>query len=89
MNVPVELVSKIYTLYWEYIHKQASSFDLSAKLSEEEFNETMINFRLAKLGRLGCAYKRYLAVKKYGGRRNEKFKNQKNQANVHKDCDDL
>lgn len=90
LDVKVELVDKIYTLYWEYIRKEAASFDLKADLSEEEFQKTMINFRLGKLGRLGCAYKRYLTIKK---RRKEyagiKTENKKNKADVHKDCDDL
>lgn len=64
LNLPVEVIKKVYKGFWYFIKSSIEEFPLKEELSEEEFNKLRTNFNIPNLGKLVCPYNRYIGVKK-------------------------
>lgn len=64
LNIPVEVVSKAYKSYWEFIKKTIQALPLKEDINEEEFSNLRTNFNLPSLGKLVCTYDKVQKVKK-------------------------
>lgn len=63
LDLPVEVVKKIYLLYWKFIRDTITKLPLDDNLTEEEFNNLKLNFNIPSLGKLGCTYNKYVKIK--------------------------
>lgn len=64
LNIPIEVVSKAYKSYWEFIKKTIQALPLKEDINEEEFSNLRTNFNLPSLGKLVCTYDKVQKVKK-------------------------
>lgn len=64
LNIPVEVVSKAYKSYWEFIRKIIESLPLKDNISEEEFSKLRTNFNIPSLGKLCVTWDRFIGCKK-------------------------
>ena len=63
LNLPEDLVRNTYKSYWKVIKqiiesKQIKSLD-NKLLSQEEFNNNIININIPSIGKLNCTYDKY------------------------------
>ena len=63
LNLPEDLVRNTYKSYWKVIKqiiesKQIKSLD-NKLLSQEEFNDNIININIPSIGKLNCTYDKY------------------------------
>ena len=63
LNLPEDLVRNTYKSYWKVIKqiiesKQIKSSD-NKLLSQEEFNNNIININIPSIGKLNCTYDKY------------------------------
>ena len=63
LNLPEDLVRNTYKSYWKVIKqiiesKQIKSSD-NKLLSQEEFNDNIININIPSIGKLNCTYDKY------------------------------
>lgn len=63
INVPPDIVDKVYKAYWLYIKESIQQLPLKEDLTEAEFMKLRPNFNIPSLGKLCCTYDRYLGVK--------------------------
>lgn len=63
LNLPKEVIFKVYKLYWQTIRDHIQNLPLKSDLTEEEFEQLRTNFNLPSLGKLVCTYDRYKNVK--------------------------
>lgn len=63
LNIPEDIVGKVYKAYWKFIRDSISSLPLKEDLSEEDFNKLRTNFNIPHIGKLTCTYDRYKRVK--------------------------
>ena len=64
LNIPIEVVDKVYKLYWEFIKDKIQNLPLKENFNEEEFAKLKTNFNIPSLGKLSCTYDRMVGVKK-------------------------
>ena len=57
LNLPEDLVRNTYKSYWKVV-KQIKSLD-NKLLSQEEFNDNIININIPSIGKLNCTYDKY------------------------------
>ena len=63
LNLPEDLVRNTYKSYWKVVKqiiesKQIKSLD-NKLLSQEEFNDNIININIPSIGKLNCTYDKY------------------------------
>ena len=63
LNLPEDLVRNTYKSYWKVIKqiiesKYIKSLD-NKLLSQEEFNDNIININIPSIGKLNCTYDKY------------------------------
>ena len=66
LNLPEDLVRNTYKSYWKVVKqiiesKQIKSLD-NKLLSQEEFNDNIININIPSIGKLNCTYDKYQKV---------------------------
>lgn len=81
LNLPIEVVDKVYKSYWQYIKNTIQDLPLKENLTEEQFSELRTNFNIPSLGKLTCTYDRMQKVKK----RFEYIKNLRKSTNENKE----
>lgn len=81
LNLPIEVVDKVYKSYWQYIKNTIQDLPLKENLTEEQFSELRTNFNIPSLGKLTCTYNRMQKVKK----RFEYIKNLRKSTNENKE----
>lgn len=64
VNLPKEVVDRIYKSYWEFIRNTIKDLPLKKDLSEEQFNEFRTSFNIPSIGKLYCSYDKYSKMKK-------------------------
>lgn len=64
LNIPVEVVSRAYKSYWEFIKETIQALPLKEDISEEEFSNLRTNFNLPSLGKLVCTFDKVQRVKR-------------------------
>lgn len=64
MDMPVEIIKRVYISYWEFIKKTIKELPLKKDLTEEEFSKLRTNFNIPSLGKMHCNYNRINGVKK-------------------------
>ena len=67
LNLPEDLVRNTYKSYWKVIKqiiesKQIKSLD-NKLLSQEEFNDNIININIPSIGKLSCTFERMQNIK--------------------------
>ena len=77
LNIPIEVVDRVYKSYWQYIKNTIQDLPLKENLTEEKFSQLRTNFNIPSLGKLTCTYDRMQKVKK----RFEYIKNLRNSTN--------
>lgn len=63
LNIPYEVVNKVYSSYWKFIRSKIIDLPLKENLTKEEFEKLKVNFNLPSLGKLNCTYKRLLGLR--------------------------
>lgn len=64
LDLPKEVVDKVYRAYWLFIKQHIQSLPLKDNLNEEDFAKLRTNFNIPSLGKLTCTYDRMLGMKK-------------------------
>jgi hypothetical protein len=64
LNLPKEVVDKVYRAYWLFIKQHIQSLPLKEDINEEDFAKLRTNFNIPSLGKLACTYDRMLNIKK-------------------------
>ena len=81
LNLPIEVVDKVYKSYWQYIKNTIQDLPLKENLTEDQFSQLRTNFNIPSLGKLTCTYDRMQKVKK----RFEYIKNLRKSTNENKE----
>lgn len=81
LNLPIEVVDKVYKSYWQYIKNTIQDLPLKENLTEDQFSQLRTNFNIPSLGKLTCTYDRMQKVKK----RFEYIKNLRKNTNENKE----
>lgn len=63
LDLPNELVDKVYKAYWYSIKQLIQELPLKDNLSEEEFNKLKCNFNIPSIGKFSITYDRYKRCK--------------------------
>lgn len=63
LDLPKEVVSKVYKTFWLSIRQIIEELPLKEDLPEEEFSKLKTNFNLPSIGKLGCTYDNYCRQK--------------------------
>lgn len=63
LNLPIDVIIKVYKAYWLYIRKTIESLPLKEDLKEEDFSKLRVNYNIPNLGKLTCTYDRYKRLK--------------------------
>lgn len=64
IDLPEDVVDKIYKSYWEFIRTTIKNLPLKDNLTEEQFNGLRTSFNIPSIGKLYCSYDKYLNIKK-------------------------
>lgn len=64
LDLPKEVVDKVYRAYWLFIKQHIQSLPLKEDINEEDFAKLRTNFNIPSLGKLACTYDRMLNIKK-------------------------
>lgn len=64
LELPSELVEKVYKAYWLAIKQIVQSAPLKEDLTKEQFSELRTNINVPSLGKLHSSYERVQGVKK-------------------------
>ena len=64
LDLPKEVVDKVYRAYWLFIKQHIQSLPLKEDINEEDFAKLRTNFNIPSLGKLTCTYDRMLNMKK-------------------------
>ena len=64
LNLPIEVVDKVYKSYWQYVKNTIQDLPLKENLTEDQFSKLRTNFNIPSLGKLTCTYDRMQKVKK-------------------------
>lgn len=63
LNLPEDLVRNTYKSYWKVIKQIVESKQIKSSdnklLSQEEFNNNIININIPSIGKLNCTYDKY------------------------------
>lgn len=59
LNIPIDTIKEVYTLYWGTIRNKLEDLNLKTTLSEEEFNKLKTSINIPSLGKLYASYQRY------------------------------
>ena len=81
LNLPIEVVDKVYKSYWQYVKNTIQDLPLKENLTEDQFSKLRTNFNIPSLGKLTCTYDRMQKVKK----RFEYIKNLRKSTNENKE----
>lgn len=85
LNIPPEVIEKAYKSFWEFLRNKIEELPLKEDLTEEEFDKLRTNFNIPSLGKMGCIYGRYRALKdgyKVYKKLKEDAENKEDKANV-------
>ena len=63
LNLPVNIVDKIYKSYWKFIRTTIQELPIKETMSEEDFKQLRTNFNIPSLGKLSCTYDRLRRVR--------------------------
>lgn len=63
LNIPVDIVKKVYKYYWKFIKEKIENLPLKENLFGEDFNKLKTNFNIPSIGKLYLSYDRYRKVK--------------------------
>jgi hypothetical protein len=64
LNLPEELVGKVYKAYWKSIRQSIQPLPLKDDLTEEEFTKYKVSFNIPSLGKLYSSFNKIQGVKK-------------------------
>lgn len=64
INIPVELVQKVYQTYWYTIRQIVQELPLKEDINEEDFSKLRPNINIHGLGKFFVIYPKYIKLKK-------------------------
>lgn len=64
LNIPKEIVTKVYRCYWKSIKDIIQNLSLKDNLSDEQFNSLQTSINIPSLGKLSCTMDKYIRTKK-------------------------
>ena len=62
LNLPEELIEKVYKAYWNFIRVTIEELPLKTKLTQLEYRNLRTNINIPSLGKLNCTYNRYIGI---------------------------
>ena len=63
LNLPEELIEKVYKAYWNFIRVTIEELPLKTELSQERYRNLRTNINIPSLGKLNCTYNRYIGIR--------------------------
>ena len=63
LNLPEELIEKVYKAYWNFIRVTIEELPLKTKLTQLEYENLRTSINIPSLGKLNCTYNRYIGVR--------------------------
>ena len=63
LNLPEELIEKVYKAYWNFIRVTIEELPLKTKLTQLEYRNLRTNINIPSLGKLNCTYNRYIGIR--------------------------
>lgn len=63
LDLPEELIEKVYKAYWNFIRDTIEKLPLKTKLTQSEYNKLRTNINIPSLGKLNCTYNRYIGMR--------------------------
>lgn len=63
LNLPEELIEKVYKAYWNFIRDTIEKLPLKTELTQSGYNKLRTNINIPSLGKLNCTYNRYIGMR--------------------------
>lgn len=63
LNLPKELIEKVYKAYWNFIRVTIEELPLKTELTQLEYRNLRTNINIPSLGKLNCTYNRYIGIR--------------------------
>ena len=63
LDLPEELIEKVYKAYWNFIRVTIEELPLKTKLTQLEYRNLRTNINIPSLGKLNCTYNRYIGIR--------------------------
>ena len=63
LNLPEELIEKVYKAYWNFIRVTIEELPLKTELTQLEYRNLRTNINIPSLGKLNCTYNRYIGIR--------------------------
>ena len=63
LDLPEELIEKVYKAYWNFIRVTIEELPLKAELTQLEYENLRTSINIPSLGKLNCTYNRYIGVR--------------------------
>lgn len=85
LGLPPQVVKEAYESFWTFIRNNIKALPLKEDLSKEEFDKLRTNFNVPSLGKLSCAYDRFIGIKKrlkYLNKLKDDYNNKEGEAHV-------
>lgn len=63
LNLPGELIEKVYKAYWNFIRVTIEELPLKTELTQLEYENLRTSINIPSLGKLNCTYNRYIGIR--------------------------
>lgn len=63
LNLPEELIEKVYKSYWNFIRATIEELPLKTELTQLEYENLRTSINIPSLGKLNCTYNRYIGIR--------------------------
>ena len=63
LDLPEELIEKVYKAYWNFIRVTIEELPLKTELTQLEYENLRTNINIPSLGKLNCTYNRYMGIR--------------------------
>ena len=63
LNLPEELIEKVYKAYWNFIRVTIEELPLKTDLTQLEYENLRTSINIPSLGKLNCTYNRYIGIR--------------------------
>ena len=63
LNLPEELIEKVYKAYWNFIRVTIEELPLKTELTQLEYENLRTSINIPSLGKLNCTYNRYIGIR--------------------------
>ena len=63
LDLPEELIEKVYKAYWNFIRATIEELPLKTDLTQLEYENLRTSINIPSLGKLNCTYNRYIGIR--------------------------